>query len=184
MRWTFAAAAAAIAALGGCADTVRVYKQHYASPYEPGQVRLAATRETLAVIRNNPFPGRQDAVLAAMQGQNLGPKLRYTQTPWPDDPYGYKVVLTFTEGLAIVSEPCKPAPEPVAPRPPAQGPRRIDVAAAFCIGETLLSETAGRVDNVTGPDDPKFRRLVSGVLVDLFPTYDPKRLGDCRGPFC
>lgn len=170
---------ALLAFLCGCTGST-VYTTYYDSLYSPDEVTLAAANNpALAVIRANPFAADRDnaAVLAAMQGVNFGPRLLFAQTPRAGDRYGYKVILDFG-APSFGGAPCSLGPTPSAPRPTAE---RMDIYAAFCIGDRLLSEVGGSVGGVTGPDDPRLRRLIADLLVALTPPYDPKRIGDDGG---
>jgi hypothetical protein len=165
---------ALILVIGGCGAPT-VYNNYYDSLYEPAQVRFASSvGPTLAVIRDNPFPsdtGNQ-GVLAAMQGQTMAAPLYFSQTARPDDRYGYKVVLNFGPSMYGSKEACQAQPTPPATKPP---PERIAASAAFCVGNSLMSDAQGEVRDVAGPDDPKFRRFVSDLLVALTPSYNPNR---------
>lgn len=179
------AAIGAVLALSACNGSI-VYWNYYASAYYPGQVLLAAANNpALAVIRGNPFANDADnaGVLAAMQGRNFGPKIYFGQTPRPDDKYGYKVVLDFGAAGYAYASACEAGPAPPSPRPPGE---RIDVSGAFCVGNVLLTDASGSVGGATGPDDPRFRRLIGDIMVALTPPYDPSRGGDhdCGGPEC
>lgn len=161
--------------LSGCAGSSVISHSYYNSAYSPDQVQLAAARGTaLAVIRNNPFPADRDnaGVVAAMQRRNLGPRLSFSQTPRPDDKYGYKVILDFRPPGPDTGYQCLAGPSPAASAPPSG---RIDVTGTFCVGDRLLTDAAGSVDGATGPDDPRFQRLIGDIMVALTPVYDPSR---------
>ena len=84
--------------LTACAGTSIIHHSYYNSAYTPDHVQLAAASGTaIAVIRNDPFPADRDnaGVVAAMQGRNFGPRMYFSQTPRPDDIYGYKVIMNF-----------------------------------------------------------------------------------------
>lgn len=166
------------AALGGCAGSPIVHSSYYNSAYTPSHVTLAAASgPSLAVIRFDPFPSDRDnaAVVAAMQGRNFGPKMFFTQTPRPDDRYGYKVVLDFSSASARYATQCVAPPTPAATTPPADS---IVVTASFCVGAILLTDASGSISGVRGPDDPAFQRLIADLLAALTPPYDPNRRGD------
>lgn len=171
----------AMAALGGCEGST-ISNTYYASLYSPGEVRLAAANNpALAVIRNNPFPNDTDnaGVLAAMQNANFGPKITFGQTPRPDDRFGYKVILDFGPSTYDSSNACENTPTPLAAKSPPKG--TLHVGATFCLDKNLLSEAAGSMEAVPGPNDPRFHRLIGDLMVALTPPYDPKRVGDhCR----
>jgi hypothetical protein len=171
--------------LCGCADTSVVYHSYYNSAYTPSHVQLAASSGTsVAVIRNDPFPADRDnaGVLAAMQGRTFGwPRMYFSQTPRPDDKYGYKVILDFGSSGYSATYQCKA--EPTAPSSVRrEGP--IAVSAAFCIGDRLLTDAAGSIGEATGPEDPRFYRLIGDIMVALTPPYEPSRGGRCRGRDC
>jgi hypothetical protein len=169
--------------LSGCAGASVISHNYYSSAYSPDHVQLAAASGTaIAAIRNNPFPGDHGnaGVLAAMQGRNLGPRMYFSQTPRPDDKYGYKVILDFGPPGPNSAYQCQGESTPPANSPPA-GP--IDVTATFCVGDRLLTDASGTVSGATGPDDPRFRQLIGDVMVALTPPYDPSR-GGCSGPDC
>ncbi len=176
---------APVVALCACADMSTVHTSYYNSGYSPGHVQLAAASgPSLAVIRNNPFPGdhNNEGVLAAMQARNIGPKMYFAQTPRPDDRYGYKVVMNFGPSIYGTNYGCTYEPTPPTRMPPG-GP--ITVSAAFCVGDILLTDAVGSTGAAAGPDDPRFQRLIGDIIVALTPPYDPNRRGDdCRGPGC
>lgn len=177
------AALGAAMALSACSGPI-VYWNYYASGYEPGHVALAAANNpALAVIRGDPFANDPNnaGVLAAMQGRNFGPKIYFAQTPRPDDRYGYKVVLDFGVSGYGYGSACEAGPAPPNPRPPGE---RIDVAAAFCVGDVLLTDASGSVSGATSPDDPRFRRLIGDIMVALTPLYNPHGGHHCNGPDC
>ena len=175
--------AALSAALCGCADASVIHFNYYNSAYAPSQVDLAsANNPSLAVIRNNPFPEdrNNEGVLAAMQGRNLGQRMYFSQTPRPDDKYGYKVILNFGTGspsggyapLTNVFPECQLGPTPPSATPD-RGDISISVFASFCVGDLLLTDASGSIGNSTGPDDPRFRRLIGDIMVALTPPYIP-----------
>ena len=47
--------------------------------------------------------------------------------------------------------------------------------AALCGADSPLIGLTGRVTDVTGPDDPKFRRLIAQMTVNLLPPSNPDR---------
>ncbi len=175
---------AAALALTSCTGGSTIMHSYYNSGYTPSHVTLAAANNPAqAVIRGNPFANDADdrGVIAAMQGRNFGPRIYYAPTPRPGDIYGYKVVMSFNGVGPNNYDLCKSPPAP--PKP--SGTARIDASAAFCVGEVLLTDASGHVTGAAGPDDPKFKALVSDLILALTPPYDPNRRGDdCRGPGC
>ena len=167
-----------VAGLAGCTDTSVIHYSYYNSAYTPGHVDLAASSgQSLAVIRNNPFPEDSDnrGVVAAMQARNLGQKMYFAQVERPDDKYGYKVILDFG-GARGGYDQCAAAPAPAATKR-TEGP--ISVLATFCVGDMLLTDALGSIGAATGPDDPRFQQLVGDIMVALTPPYIPDRHRRC-----
>jgi hypothetical protein len=162
-------------ALSGCAGGSVISHSYYNSAYSPDHVQLAAASGmAVAVIRNNPFPADRDnaGVVAAMQRRNLGPRITFSQTPRPDDKYGYRVILDFRPPGPDTTYQCLAAPAPAAATPPAG---RIDVTGSFCVGDRSLTEASGSVDGAGGPEDARFQRLIGDIMVALTPINDPSR---------
>jgi hypothetical protein len=136
----------------------------------------AASGPSLAIIRNNPFPEDRDnrGVVAAMQARNYGPRMYFDQVRRPEDRYGYKVILDFAGERPGYVMQCAAAPAPPAATP-TNG--RISVLASFCVGDLLLTDALGSISGATGPDDPRFQRLISDVMVALTLPYEPLRGG-------
>lgn len=159
----------------GCTGGAVVSHSYYSSAYTPDHVQLAATSGTaIAAIRNNPFAADRDnaGVVAAMQGRNFGPRMYFSQTPRPDDKYGYKVILDFGPPGPSAAYQCQGGS--ATPESAARS-GQIDVTATFCIGDRLLTDASGTVSGATGPDDPRFKALIGDIMVALTPPYDPSR---------
>ena len=164
--------------LSGCAGASVVSHGYYSSAYSPDHVQLAAASGTaLATIRNNPFPADRDnaGVLAAMQGRNVGPRMYFSQTARPDDKFGYRVILDFARPGPSMAYQCQSESTPPVNSPPAAP---IEVTATFCIGDRLLTDAAGTISGITGPDDSRFRQFIGDIMVALTPPYDPSRGGN------
>lgn len=55
----------------------------------------------------------------------------------------------------------------------------MQLVAAFCSSQRLLSGRVGMADGLKDADDPRFATLIRLVMIDLFPPYDPN-----LGPSC
>lgn len=173
---------ATLAALAGCDGVSTISSSYYNSTYSPSHVDLAAANNpSQAIVRGNPFANDRDnsAVIAAMQGRNFGPKMYFSPTPRAGDKYGYKVILSFGEKI---SRNYQCGPDGVAGIPAPAG--TVSLVGTFCIGDIVLTDAVGTVSGVTGPDDPRFRRLIGDVMVALTPPYDPNRGHDDSCPLC
>jgi hypothetical protein len=158
--------------VGACSGVERIYQgpDLYDTVAELGYAARGGELKT--VVRGNPFGAPEPALVAAvtraMYLSNRGRVVRFTTAPHEVSSLDYRVVMQF-DVPAAGSELCA-ATAPLPPRPP--GPTvRLD--AAFCRDRSALSEAWGEVDGATGPDDPAFQRLVSGVTRALFPP--PRR---------
>ncbi|HYN38996.1 MAG TPA: hypothetical protein VES39_07080 [Rhodospirillales bacterium] len=81
------------------------------------------------------------------------------------------VVMTFNSGAMDANVQCTLPPGGGGPQE--QG--AVQVAASFCGGGSLISNTSGRIDRAAGPDDPAFGQLIAQVTSDLFPsTFQPR----------
>jgi hypothetical protein len=52
------------------------------------------------------------------------------------------------------------------------------LTAVFCRHHGFLSKVTGELENVSGIDDPRLRRLIRQMVPLLFPPVDPTRDGD------
>ena len=59
----------------------------------------------------------------------------------------------------------------------------VRVHTALCAAEKPLTGLSGRVAEATGPEDPKFRRLISQITVNLLPPFNPDRRDGDSGFF-
>ena len=173
---------ATLATLAGCDGVSTISSSYYNSTYSPSHVVLAAANNpSQATIRGNPFPNDRDnsAVIAAMQGRNYGPKMYFSPTPRADDKYGYRVILSFGEKISRNYQ-CGATGPTGTPAPAGT----VALVGTFCVGDIVLTDAVGTVSGVTGPDDPKFRRLIGDVMVALTPPYIPDRGSDHPCPMC
>ncbi len=154
------------AALGasGC-DGVRLYNSAFES-YGTDAVQLARAGGPLPVEILAP-PVDPDAIRAALDAGPSPFGLRFGPAT-PADPYGYRLVLDF--GLRRAS-PCAADPAPFVP--PADA-ARVTVGAAFCRQGGALSRTVADGPRPAGPDDPALRRLLAGIVLELFPPRLPE----------
>ncbi len=136
-------------------------------------VYAASSGEMATVIIGNPFGGAQQqvdaAVLAALSGSYIGPQVRFTNTPSPQAPAGYEIVVLLDgpPGMAaktLCTDRARAAPVP--------SPGSTTVVIAFCAGTTTMSAAAGRTSKIASPDDPAFRTLLLRTMMMVIPTRD------------
>lgn len=154
-----------LALLAGC-NGVTTYRSEggniSAQLYAP---YAAMNGTTLAIVRNDPFPGDPtgQAVIAVMNAHN--PMLSYHFAPatlpnWN----GYTVVFAFGRLPATNISLCQNTSMPIPPMPAGE----TAVIADLCMGPGLITEVVGHSGPVGGPDDPRFADLVSQTMSDLF----------------
>ena len=161
-----------VAACAGATTTDFVY-------YERTGVRqlfhyAAADRDFRAAIYGNPSAASKEAfdaaVIAAMQGSNWGPQTKFTTTPSESAREGYRVVMVFSGdryygGKAACRDIDSAALAPVA--------GRVQLQAAFCFRDQVLSEVRVRFDASRGLNDSALDHAVAQAVLHLFPLRDP-----------
>ncbi len=142
----------------------------------PSHVQYAAADGPVPVtVYNDPFPGADNdkSVVAAMQGRNPGPPLRFIEAGAGLNKAGYRVIIAFD------SPPFSRCA--AAPPPPAHPADRTNVSAAFCIGDQILSDAVASGGPADTPQDPRFARLMQDLLSALLPYYDPSSQNQSGG---
>jgi hypothetical protein len=156
---------AALLALSACGGGV-VHNTYTSSHRTRDHARLAVSDPPiLAVLRGNPFAGDAGdaAVVDAMQAAGLDTSLAFATTPRPGSANPYKVVLLFGR----TSDPQANACAQATPAFSAAPAGALDVTAAFCTGELLLSQVVGSMAAPGSPRDPNFRALLGQVMTAL-----------------
>jgi hypothetical protein len=113
----------------------------------------------------NPFlqDGDSEAVRRVLSNTRISPSLRYTATRPANDPYGYRVVVAFGGWPIGGDNYCRNSN--LAPRPPPSD--KTEMHAVLCIGLAPLSEAAAHTMRIASPDDPRFARMISDLLMAL-----------------
>ena len=159
--------------LGGCAGAVSTVAS--TSPlYSYGEFVLASGgRDTIVVVRGNPFGIDQKtfekAVTDAMQGQNSGPRTNFTTGPTENAKTEFRVVILFNGSQTVLADNLCKAPEKYGSRDGAKG---LHVTAAYCWEDESLTEVDGWAGAVAGTDSPVFASLLAQTTLELFPTKD------------
>lgn len=165
-RLRLALLAGVLALLASCAGGVTTYRSEGGNPSAQLYAPYAAMNgTTLAIVRDDPFPG-DPAGLAVIQVMNANNPMRsYHFAPatlpgWN----GYTLVFAFGEPPTTNISLCQNTSMPVPPMPPGE----IAVIADLCLGPELITEVYGHSGAVAGPEDPRFADLVSQTMEDLF----------------
>ena len=159
--------------LGGCAGGVSTVAST-SSLYSYGEFVLASGgRDTIVVVRGNPFEMDQKAfekaVTDAMQGQNSGPKTNFTTGPTENTKREFKVVILFNGSQTVLADNLCKAPEKYGSRNGAKG---LHVVATYCWEDESLTEVDGWAGAVAGADSPVFASLIGQTTLDLFPVVN------------
>ena len=179
MRILLSLSFAFVAVLGGCAGGVSTVANTNAL-YDFGEFVLASDgRDTIVVVRGNPFGMDQKAfekaVTDAMQGQNSGPRTNFTTGPTENAKKEFKVVILFNGSQTVLADNLCKAPEKYGSRKDAKG---LHVTAAYCWEDESLTEVDGWASVVAGADSPVFARLIGQTTLELFPVTDDSNQDD------
>lgn len=161
--------------LAGCADGGSVVlSPRRMAAYDVGSLSYVADRGLLAEIVGNPFKtdkqGLDAVVSEVLSSHHFGPVFPVVTEPSPDFRSPYRVVMVFNPAPAAGRATlCERVPESLPPGDV------VRVAAAFCASDKLLTSLKGSISGASGPDDPRFRRLIGLVSLELFPPFDDRR---------
>ena len=166
----------AAAVLAACSGGPSVYN---ARIYHDRWQDLFFTRgETYdAVVWGNPFGGDprpvRSAVVAAMAKVYNNASRGFAALPAEEKPRGPYVSVLFNAESEARHTPCGDL-KGLSPR--AIGGGNVHVQAALCRNGLVLTRASGQVVGAAGPDDPRFRRLLTMVATELF--REPPISGD------
>jgi hypothetical protein len=168
-------ASAAVALLGACTPG-RISYVHVDSAYTPQQYSsVPYTKALRADVSGNPFNMPQEdfnrLVNEAIQPPGVVPS---AASP-------YVIHFAFGTEATSINYAC------TAPGRAGHGGGAIAVTAAFCRGPgAALTYLAGSVDDITGPEDPRFRQFLRTMVARLFPmqTDDTRENDNCFVPGC
>ena len=157
----------------------------YYITYTPSVLNSAAASGGMLVeVVGNPFDAPNAdldrAITGAMTGSHFGPPVNFVTTKPEGFTSPYRVVLVFDDTRNYTeAKLCKEGTS----IEPGSGGDRVKVHAALCAAKQPLTGVNGRVGEVTGPDDPKFRRLISQLTTNLLPPGNPDRRENGSGLF-
>lgn len=172
-------------AVSACASSDVMVSPRYLHRYSLADRNYAASRGLATQIIGNPFATSEAdlrrVVVEEIGGGYFAQPFRMLSDADQEHRSPYKVVFAFGPQQRGYRAICAAAPGDGVPAGGGEG-GEIRVRAAFCAGDTLLTSTRGRVLGARGPDDPRFRRLISQIGFELFPPFDDK-IGDNDGSF-
>jgi hypothetical protein len=157
----------------GCSGGPYTYWQEGVThPASNAPSMVASKGVSLTVIREIPFADDRDGngIFAAIQSSYQGRAYKFARGKPPSDWNGYTLVLTFADGVIGNSNQCRSNAPPLLGAPA----ERTAIIADYCLGQTLVAEVIGRIDGVTGPQDPKLTALVHAVMSEMFMQRAPR----------
>jgi hypothetical protein len=164
------------ALVAGCTPG-RIDRVRVESGYDPQQYQFVPyTKAMKADVSGNPFGMNQQAFNDLVSETIQPPGIV------PSDGSPYRVRLAFNGSTSVNKD--------LACRASGGGARSGDMTlvAALCPGSgSALTFLTGSVSDISGPDDPRFRRFVRSSVVKLFPgpTPDDRNQRDvCFLPGC
>ena len=177
-------------AVAGCATDADVYSLVQDRAYSPSEFRYAAANKAVrTMITGNPFPSTSDraahdAVLGAMQPVNwyqpllFTPNAYFTDAPKTDHNPRYHVVVALNPDDTQSGWRTSPCASGAVPS--THGPTdSYTVRMVFCRDEAPLSVSHATLAGPTGPDDNRFRNMITRATMELFPQRRDNR--DCFG---
>ena len=154
----------------------------YYGAYTPTVLSYSATSGGILVeVVGNPFDAPkadlERSITGAMTGSHFGPHVDFVTTPPEGFRSPYRIVMVFDSNQGYTQIKLCGQTGSIAPEPG----ESVRVHTALCAADKPLTGVSGRVRDVTGPDDPKFRRLISQITTNLLPPSSPDRRDNDRG---
>ncbi|HJM51393.1 MAG TPA: hypothetical protein QGF63_16295 [Alphaproteobacteria bacterium] len=164
--------------LWGCV-AVSIQETEVDPYYTPDLVRsITFGGEFPSEIRGNPFAGQPeigDKILNRLRMPGMFPQARFVPAASRDQ---HRVVLVFSPVLRGLRG--KEACGGLAGMELAPAANELDLVAALCVGERVLTQI--RVEGILppGPDDAAFGRILDQSIVSLLPSNETDRTGGCE----
>jgi hypothetical protein len=133
--------------------------------------RELSSKDTIVHVRGSAFGLDQSAlertVVSNMQGAAWGPQPRLTPTPGSNVGQMWSFVMMVNGPLNVTAAAlCRdPSQAPALTQEPPSGEFRL--VGGLCRFDKNMTEVTGRVQGVTGPDDPRVRRLIVAATQEL-----------------
>jgi hypothetical protein len=167
-------AAGALLALSAC-GAGRVNYVFIDSTYSPVEyAQLPYTGPLYADVSGNPFAIPQEDITRIVNQSIQPSNMR------PGGGKGPRIHIAFGATASDRTSACQ------APGTKGRIDGRISMVAALCRGgSSALTYLIGSVDDVTGPDDPRFKAFLRQSVVQLFPRRtDESPDNSCAFPSC
>lgn len=171
LKRLFSLAAAATAALvSGCGDGPATVPGSYRSPAAASVLVYATSRGPMLIeVHGDPFglgPALFRTLVAqAMSGATPARPFRFTADPADAPARKVRVVVAFDPTPVLsAADLCAGQVASAAPGRPGE---RVALLAALCDGDQVLASVSGWVAKVDGPDDRRFRQLLTQAAREL-----------------
>ena len=173
--------------LAGCVGQPITYGEFVQTTYSPTEFGYGAARRDLwTQFRGNPFDlsddDFRDAMIDILAHHPPRPQpTNFTIDPGPSADTDYRVVFVFDPPVKLLQTRLCRLPLEL-PKGDAKA-RPLNVAAAFCRNEGVLTAVRGRLDYIESIEDPAFDALIGQLVYDLFPNVDPTEDDGGQFPF-
>ncbi len=156
----------------------------YYGAYTPSVLNYSATSGGILVeVIGNPFDAPkadlERSITGAMTGSHFGQQVDFVTTPPEDFRSPYRIVMVFDSTQGYTQAKLCARTETIQP----EVGESVTAHAALCAADQPLTGVTGWVSDVTGPDDPKFGRLIAQMTTNLLPPSNPDRRSGDHGIF-
>ena len=147
---------------------------------------IAAKGGMVTEIIGNPFnvsKSELEAVVnSVLERSHPGQKFPFFSEVPENFPSPYRIVVLLNQGTAysghrLCGESYILQSRQISAAPSAQGPGTVEIAAAFCAREIVLTSVSGRATGVDSVQSRSFRKLLSQVGNELMPRIRLDRNG-------
>lgn len=165
-------ALAASLTLAACSSGGVISYQDPANSSDIGEIRAALNGQVTPVsVVHNPFPGLSDQqvaerVAAATPTGFLG-SARFTGDPSQASQTAYRIVWDFAAANAYGGDGGCGSPPAPAGAAPGGGTTDVHGTISLCRSGGPMTRAYGYVNQVSGPDDGKFRTFVSQMTTEI-----------------
>lgn len=181
-------AMALVMTLMGCTGVPTTYGESVRNAYSPAEFGYGAGgRDLWTQFRGDPFQlgdqAFQARVIEILAHHPPKPQpTNFTTNPGESADTDYRVVFLFDPPTSLLSS--RLCRLPLELPSGEGGGKPLNVAAAFCRNEGVLTSVRGKLDFVESTEDPAFDALIGQMVDGLFPNFDPNQDDDDgRFPF-
>jgi hypothetical protein len=140
----------------------------------------ASVKPILVVVRGSAFGldqrSLEQVVTSNMQGADWSPHARLTTVPSNDVAkiFSYVMLVNGPSDLTAAALCRDPARIPVAVQPTPTGEVRL--VGGLCRYDQDMVEVTGRLDGLSGPQDPRFRGLIAAAMQEMTSPKETEHL--------